>query len=165
MNKKIAITTAEHLFLSWGILKTLPKIKHVWFATKMIRHWKLPTKMVVYTNKYICPGNIWWVFIIRVNTRANIICKVTLVKIHWQILFNKFFALCERKYFAIDTLTNIHCQRNIVHGILALSFQTPMLKYGYFIKLQTWNYYQCNFHKKSNAWLHRRRQHFCLKHQ
>ena len=48
---------------------------------------KTSTKMVVYTNAYICPGNIWWVFIIRVNTRANI---MTLVKIHWQLLFNKF---------------------------------------------------------------------------
>ena len=38
IDKKIAITTSERLFLSRGILKTLPKIKHVLFTTKMIWH-------------------------------------------------------------------------------------------------------------------------------
>ena len=35
INKKIAITTAERLFLSWGILKTLPKIKHCLFVLRL----------------------------------------------------------------------------------------------------------------------------------
>ena len=75
----------------------------------MIIALKTSTKMVVNTNKYICPGNIWWVFVICVNTRANII---------WQSDFGNF-ALCKRKYFAIVSLTNIHCQRNIARGNLA----------------------------------------------
>ena len=41
---------------------------------------KTSTKMVVYMNKRICPGNVWWIVIIRVNTRANII---------WQRDFGK----------------------------------------------------------------------------
>ena len=52
-----------------------------------LKTWK---KMAVYTNKCVCPGNIWRVVIIRVNTRANIIWQSDFGKIHWQILFNKF---------------------------------------------------------------------------
>ena len=78
LNKKIAIATAERL--SRGILKTLPKNKRCLICNKDDIALKTSTKMVVYTNKCICPGNIWWVFIIRVNTRANIV---------WQSDFGK----------------------------------------------------------------------------
>ena len=49
VNKKIVITTAERLFLSRGILKK---------CNKDDMALKTSTKMVVYTNKCICPGNI-----------------------------------------------------------------------------------------------------------
>ena len=75
INRKIAIATAEHLCLSRGILKTLLKTKQQRWSG-----FETSTKVVVYTNKCICPGNIWWVFIIRVNMRANII---------WQRDFGK----------------------------------------------------------------------------
>ena len=32
--------------------------------------------------------------------------------------------LCERKYFAIVSVTNIHCERNIARGNLALFMKT-----------------------------------------
>ena len=74
---------------------------------------KTSTKIVVYTNKCICQGNIWWVFISRVNTRANIIWQSDLVKIHWQILFNNFLCswtqiLCY-SFFGKYSLPKKHC--------------------------------------------------------
>ena len=72
---------------------------------------KTSTKMEVNTNKYICPSE----FSSFVWTREQIwYGKVTLVKIHWQILFNKF--LCSvwtqiRCYSFCDkySLPNKHC--------------------------------------------------------
>ena len=58
INKKIAITNAERLFLSEGILKTLPKIRRL-ICNKADMALETSTKTVVYTNKCICPGNIW----------------------------------------------------------------------------------------------------------
>ena len=82
---------------------------------------KTSAKMVVYTNKRICPGNIWWVFIIRVNTRANIIGQSDFGQdslTHFYL--TNLFALCKCKYFAVVSVTNSHCQRNIACGNLAL---------------------------------------------
>ena len=84
INKEIA----ERLFLSRGILKILPEIKRL-ICKKDNMALKTSTKMVVYMNKCIWPGNIWWVFIILGTSEQILYVKVTLVKIHCQILFNK----------------------------------------------------------------------------
>ena len=80
---------------------------------------KTLTKMTIYTDKCICSGNIWCVSVILVCTLENIICQVTLVKNHLQILFDKVFALCKCTHLAKYSLPNIHCQRNIVLGNVA----------------------------------------------
>ena len=46
--------------------------------------------------------------------------KVTLVKIHLHLFFDKVFALCELTYFSKYYLPDIHCQINVVHGNVAL---------------------------------------------
>ena len=71
----IAITTAERLFLSRGIFKNFALNQTCLICNKDDKALKTSTKMVVYMNKCICRDSIWYVFIIRVNTRTNIILQ------------------------------------------------------------------------------------------
>ena len=85
INKNVAITTAERHFLSRDILKTFSKIKHVCMVLKT------STNMVVYTNKYVFAQVTFGTFSSFVWKLEQILYgKVTLVKIHWQIVLNKF---------------------------------------------------------------------------
>ena len=56
---------------------------------------------------------------------------MTWVKIHWQILFDKVFALCKHTHFAKYSLANINCQRNFVLGNVALFDITYFLDKSY----------------------------------
>ena len=75
---------------------------------------KTSTKMVVYTSKCICPGNIWWVFISRVNMRANIIWQSDFGKESLINFIQQFSLLCVNanlcySFFGKYSLPKKHC--------------------------------------------------------
>ena len=69
INKNIAIAASKRLFLSRGVLKLCPKsnmfdLQQRWYGIE-----NLDKDGSLHEQMYY----IWWEFIIRVNTRANII--------------------------------------------------------------------------------------------